>query len=102
MNNIFRGTPFSHEDKIHENIQDSLLMGRRTKGNLSWRFSFQYHRFDIQGAGFFQTPGVFIDSPGNKFKAVADKRYQIGSNLSSKPFHHLDVASCSVEEIKQI
>ena len=24
----------------------------------------QHHCFDIQGAGFFQTPGVFIDSPG--------------------------------------
>ena len=26
--------------------------------------SFQYHCFDIQEAGFFQTPGVFIDLPG--------------------------------------
>ena len=25
---------------------------------------FQYHCFGIQGAGVFQTPGVFIDSPG--------------------------------------
>ena len=28
--------------------------------------SFQYHCFDIQVAGFFQTSGVFIDSPGRK------------------------------------
>ena len=27
----------------------------------------QYHCFDIQGAGFFQTPGIFIDSPGTIF-----------------------------------
>ena len=27
--------------------------------------SFQRHCFDIQGLGFFKTPGVFIDSPGS-------------------------------------
>ena len=27
MNNLFRGIPFSHEDKIHEHIQESLLLG---------------------------------------------------------------------------
>ena len=26
MNNLFRGIPFSHEDKIHEQIQESLLL----------------------------------------------------------------------------
>ena len=26
--------------------------------------SFQYHCFDNQGAGLFQTPDIFIDSPG--------------------------------------
>ena len=26
--------------------------------------SFQHHSFDIQGSRFFQTSGVFIDSPG--------------------------------------
>ena len=29
--------------------------------------SFQYHCFDIQVQGLFQTPGVFIDSPGRCF-----------------------------------
>ena len=38
MNNLFRGIPFSHEDKIHEHIQESLLLGRRTKGILAWCF----------------------------------------------------------------
>ena len=33
VNNSFRGIPFSHEDKMHEHIQESLLSGRRTKGN---------------------------------------------------------------------
>ena len=28
--------------------------------------SFQHHCFDIEGSGFFQTQGVFIDSPGRK------------------------------------
>ena len=34
MNNLFRGNQFSHEDEIHKHIQESLLLGRRTKGNL--------------------------------------------------------------------
>ena len=38
VNNLFRGIYFSHEDKIHEHIQKSLLLGRRTKGNLAWCF----------------------------------------------------------------
>ena len=33
VNYLFRGIPFSHEDKIHEHIQESLLLGRRTTGN---------------------------------------------------------------------
>ena len=109
VNNLFKGIPFSHEDKIHENAQEPLLLGRRTKGNLTWCFhsflqvfkrdfcrkspiptgrndrlkpvsrahyrtqfdisgikqeSFQCDCFDIQRAEIFQTPGVFIDSPG--------------------------------------
>ena len=35
VNNLFRGIPVSHEDKIHEHIQVSLLLGRRTKGNFA-------------------------------------------------------------------
>ena len=31
---IFRGIPFSQEDKIHEHIQEALLLGKITKGNL--------------------------------------------------------------------
>ena len=34
VNNSFRGIPFSREDKIHERVPESLLSGRRTKGNL--------------------------------------------------------------------
>ena len=35
VNNLFMGIPFSHEDKIHKHIQESLLLGGRTKGNLA-------------------------------------------------------------------
>ena len=35
VNNLFKEIPFSHEDKIHEHIQESLLLGRRTKENLA-------------------------------------------------------------------
>ena len=38
MNNLFTGIPLSHEDKIHEHTQESLLLGRRTKGNLALCF----------------------------------------------------------------
>ena len=38
VNNLFRGIPLSHEDKIHEQTQESLLLGRRTKGNLACCF----------------------------------------------------------------
>ena len=88
VDDLFRRIPFSHEDKIHEHIKESLLPGRRTKGDLACCFrsflqifersflqkisyflgikqgSFQHHCFDIQGARFFQTTGIFIDSPG--------------------------------------
>ena len=30
VNNLFRAIPLSHEDKIHEHTQKSLLLGRRT------------------------------------------------------------------------
>ena len=29
------GIPFSHKDKIHEHIKESLLLGRRRKGNVA-------------------------------------------------------------------
>ena len=66
VNRLFKGIPFPHDDKIQEHIQEPLLLGRRTKGNLAWYFhfisgiiqdSFQYHSFDIQGAGFFPNAG---------------------------------------------
>ena len=38
VNNLFSGFPFSHEDNLHEQIEESLLLGRRTKGNLAWCF----------------------------------------------------------------
>ena len=51
MNNLFRAIPFSHEDKIHEHVQESLLLGRRTKGNLAWCF----HSFlQVFERGFLQ------------------------------------------------
>ena len=38
VNNLFKGIPFFHEDKLPEHIQESLLLGKRTKGNLTWCF----------------------------------------------------------------
>ena len=38
VNNLFGGILFSHEDKIHENVQESSLLGKRTKGNFAWCF----------------------------------------------------------------
>ena len=56
VNNLFRGIPFSHEDKIHEHIQESLLLGKRTKGNLAWRF----HSFlQVFERGFLQIISYF-------------------------------------------
>ena len=34
MNNLFRGILLSQWDEIHEHIQVSLLLGKRTKGSL--------------------------------------------------------------------
>ena len=30
-----QGIPFSHEDKLHDGIQELLLLRRRTKGNFA-------------------------------------------------------------------
>ena len=35
VDNLFMGISFSHEDKIDEHTQQSLLLGRRTKGNFA-------------------------------------------------------------------
>ena len=56
VNNLFRGIPFSHEDKIHEHIQELLLLGRRTKGNFACCFrSFLqvFERAFLQKISFF-------------------------------------------------
>ena len=34
---LFRGVPLS-EHEIYEHIQESLLLGKKTKGNLAWCF----------------------------------------------------------------
>ena len=51
MNNLFRGISFSREDNIHEHIQESLLLGRGTKGNLAWYF---YSFLKVFERGFLQ------------------------------------------------
>ena len=38
VDNLFKEIPFSHEDKIHERIQGSLLLRRRTKVNFACCF----------------------------------------------------------------
>ena len=52
INNLFRGIPFSQQDKIHEHIQVSLSLGRRAvKGNLACCF----HSFlQVFKRGFLQ------------------------------------------------
>ena len=56
VNNLFRGIPFSHQDKIHEHIQELLLLGRRTKGNLAWCF----HSFlQVFQRGFLEKRSYF-------------------------------------------
>ena len=45
VNNLFRGIPFSYEDKIHEDIQESLLLGRGAKGNFALCFHFIFAGF---------------------------------------------------------
>ena len=40
------GIPFSYEDKIHDYTQESLLLGRRTKGNLAWCFHLFWQVFE--------------------------------------------------------
>ena len=54
--NLFRGIQFSQEDKIHEHIQVSSLLGRRTKGDLAWFF----HSFlQVLERGFLQKVSYF-------------------------------------------
>ena len=72
VNNLFRGIPFSHENKIHEHIQESLLLGRRKKGNFACFFA-RFCRFSkgpfcrkspiSAGRNDRLKPFVFIDSP---------------------------------------
>ena len=45
VDNLFRGIPFSHEDKIHEHIKESLLPGRRRKGLFFLLFSLIFAGF---------------------------------------------------------
>ena len=119
MNNFFTRIPLSQEDKIHEHIQVSLVLGRRTKGNLACcfhsfcRFSKRafsrtsptstgrngwlkpgkllylighienqtrqfYHSYNIWGAQFFRTPGVFY-SPGEVIHKIDKTRDQMNN-----------------------
>ena len=56
LKNLFRGIPFSHEDNIHEHIQESLLLGRRAQQNLAWCF----HSFlQVSENGFLQKISYF-------------------------------------------
>ena len=56
VNNLFRGSPFSQEDKIYEHIQESLLVGRRTKGNFACCFRSFLQVFE---RGFLQKISYF-------------------------------------------
>ena len=56
MNDFVRGISFSHEDKIHEHTQESLLLGRRTKGNLA---SCLHSFFQVFEKGFLQKISYF-------------------------------------------
>ena len=56
VKNFFRGIPFSHKDKVHEHIQESLLLGRRTNGNFACFFRSFLQVFD---RGFLQKISYF-------------------------------------------
>ena len=56
MNNWFSGIPFSHEDKVHEHIQKSLLLEGRTKGNFACCFCSFLQVFE---RGFQQKISIF-------------------------------------------
>ena len=56
VNNLFKGIPFPHEDKIQERIQESSLLGRRTKGNLAWCSNSFFQVFE---RGFMQKISYF-------------------------------------------
>ena len=49
--NFSTGVPFSQQDKIHEHIKVSLLLGRRTKGDLAGCF---YSFLQVSESGFLQ------------------------------------------------
>ena len=56
VNNLLRGNPFSHEDKIHEHVQESSLLGRKTKGNFACCFRSLLQVFE---SGFLQKISYF-------------------------------------------
>ena len=45
MKNLFRGIPFSHEDKIHEHILESLIARKENKGTFCLLFSLVFASF---------------------------------------------------------
>ena len=45
INNLFKGIPFSQVDKIHEHIQVSSQLVRRTKGSLAFCFQSFFEGF---------------------------------------------------------
>ena len=56
---------FGRKSSISTGRNGRLKLGKLLNLDLSaTNKTFQYHCFDIQRAGFFQTLGVFIDSPG--------------------------------------
>ena len=60
--------------------------------------SFQYHFFDIQGAGFIQTPGVLIDSSGSRREITLDdnglSKFLLHISASnSRQLHHCQTFS---------
>ena len=64
VNNLCKGISFSHEDKIHEHVRESLLLGRRTKGN----FACCFHSFlQVFERGFLQKISYF-DWKEDRFK----------------------------------
>ena len=84
VNNLFRGISFSHEDKIHEHIQESLLLGRRTKGNFACYFRSFLQVFE---RGFLQKISYF---DGKEFDISGIKQVKTVFNIIALIFRDQD------------
>ena len=89
MNNLFWGIPISQKDKIHEHIQKSVLLGRRTKGHLVCCFHSSLQVFE---RAFLQKSHI---STGSKSRLKPGKLLNLighnGKKQDSFQYHCIDI-----------